>query len=198
MGTHVLQECGLGSEDQLGSGVCLPDFSDHVLRSGSQESLLGRHLCLGEPCIYARAYHTDQYAFLPLSTVIADTENVIKSMVNTALWLKAAEEKTKDSQRKRISSSSKPSSQRAIPAEKQAKVVKPRFKYSVVDYWAGKRSHIKGPLYVDKINDTYGILNMDAQRYVAIPIYKDIRISDDKSEAELILKDGEVESVIKL
>ena len=81
--------------------------------------------------------------------------------------------------------------------ETQKAIIKPKYTHSVIHYWEGNRTHIKGALYIEKINNTYGILNLDLHRYPVLPIYEDIRLSDDKSEAELILH-GTVERTVKL
>lgn len=71
---------------------------------------------------------------------------------------------------------------------------RPRHEY--YDYWKGRRSHIKDDLYLERIGESYGILNLNTHRYLVLPIYDKILVSEDKSHVILVLKGVETEQSI--
>lgn len=162
----------------------------------------------GELCVYAREYHENRYGYISLLSFINDSENEVTDIL--AKHKEEEEGESKVPKRKRVSSvartetkpiiSKQPKSETTgaqIPIQSSRKEHKPRVTFSAIDYWKGKRFHIKGTLYVEKINNGFGIVDLSAHRYPVLPIYDNIIISEDKTSAELILN-GQIERIVNL
>lgn len=162
----------------------------------------------GEPCVYAREYHENNYGYIPLLTFINDSG---KEVVDILAKHNDGKDVDKPIPKKKLVSSIATSgdrdtfSKQSKPEPPVNQVIiqpnsqehKPRTTFSASDYWEGNRFHIKGKLYVDKINNSFGIVDLSTNRYPVLPIYDDIAISDDKSIAELI-QDGVIKKSVKL
>ena len=156
----------------------------------------------GEACLLAREYYKNEFTFIDLKTVISDSDSSIRALLDKPEWKDLDQPKQK---RKRIVSNTTQTSHTTTlrPAKPRptytyepqtkddAKVERLEKAASVIDYWEGRRFKIKGDLYVEKIGESWGILNMSTLRYPVLPIYDDIKISDDKCEVLLIMKGKE-------
>lgn len=158
----------------------------------------------GEPCVYVRDYHENKYTYISLLSFIQDSEKEVKDILANHQIDEGIE--VKPVKHKRVSSTARSGSTKK--SELDADIARPtnpksnlerktKVAYSAIDYWSGKRFHIKGSLFVEKINEGFGIVDLSTHRYPVLPIYENIIISEDKNSAELILN-GEVKRTVNI
>lgn len=103
--------------------------------------------------------------------------------------------------RPRISSKAKVSSDTNTVSKKKdvSKPVVPQLKktMSAIDYWKGKRQHLKDDLFLERLDSGIGIVDLKTQRYPVLPIYDRARITDDNTGVEFYLR-GELNFTFKI
>lgn len=148
----------------------------------------------------ARNYYNNTFSFIRLSSFIIDAEESLTELMRKPEWHSEPKPKRPRFVRVEQNTIAAPTRIKAeIPRKETVKVASPRQRkpVSITDYWKGKRFPLKGDLFIEKLDSGFGIIDMKSLRYPVLPIYDDIRISEDKSEVTLFLN-GKEEQTIRI